>query len=238
MALYAIADLHLPLGINKPMEKFGAAWSNYVERLYDNWQTVIKPGDTVVIPGDFSWATYLEQSIKDFEYLNELNGKKILVKGNHDYWWSTMNKLKKFIESNGFKNIEFMHNNVFIYDDIALCGTRGWIHPEWDGFSGEDRKIFNREIERMRISLKCAEKLIESRECIQIYAFMHYPPVPMSAKDNEMSELLRTYNVKKVIYGHLHGLAHRNAVSGEHNGIEYSLVSADYLQFVPKKIRD
>ena len=238
MALYAIADLHLPLGIDKPMDKFGSLWSNYVERLCDNWQTVVKSGDTVVIPGDFSWATYLEQSKRDFEYLNALNGRKILIKGNHDYWWTTMNKLKNFIADNDFNNIEFMQNNASVYEDIALCGTRGWLHPAWDGFTQEDRKIFDRETARMRLSLDSAAEYVKNGKCASIYAFMHYPPMSSRAESNEMTDLLKEYNVKKVFYGHLHGAAHRNAVSGEHEGIEYRLISADYLQFVPRKIAD
>ena len=153
MALYAIADLHLPLGIDKPMDIFGSAWENYVERLADNWQSSVKNDDTVILAGDFSWATYLEQSTKDFEYLHSLNGKKILLKGNHDYWWTTMNKLKEFTEKNNFSDITFMQNNSFKYEDIAICGTRGWIHPAWDNFGAEDRKIFDREVLRLELSL-------------------------------------------------------------------------------------
>lgn len=232
MALYAIADLHLPLGIDKPMDVFGSSWNNYVERLSDNWQMIVGENDTVVMPGDFSWATYLEQSYKDFEFLNKLNGRKIISKGNHDYWWTTMNKLKEFVAANNFKNIYFMHNNFFEYEDKIICGTRGWIHPAWDNFTAEDRKIFNREVIRMELSLNNAP---QDRE---IYAFTHYPPTSVMGESNEFVEVLKKYNVKKAIYGHLHGMAHRNAVSGRHDGIEYQLVSADYLQFCPRKIAD
>ena len=138
MSLYVMADLHLPLGINKPMDIFGHAWTNYVERIRENWQHVVKDGDTVVIPGDFSWATYLEESKKDFEFLCELSGRKILIKGNHDYWWSTMSKLNAFVKDNGFNDVHFMQNNTFVYNDIVLCGSRGWLHPSWDGFSAKD----------------------------------------------------------------------------------------------------
>ena len=238
MGLYAIADLHLPLGIDKPMDVFGSAWANYVERLKDNWQSVVKEGDTVVLPGDFSWATYLEQSKKDFEYLSNLNGRKILSKGNHDYWWTTMNKLKNFISDNGFCDIEFMHNNAYIYNNIAICGTRGWIHPAWDGFSTDDRKFFDREVERMKLSLEAGKRYVDSGECSEIYAFLHYPPMSISGEGNEMTKLFSEYGVKKVFYGHLHGRARNNAVSGEHDGILYTLVSADHLQFMPLKIAD
>lgn len=238
MSLYVMADLHLPLGINKPMDIFGHAWTNYVERIRENWQHVVKDGDTVVIPGDFSWATYLEESKKDFEFLCELSGRKILIKGNHDYWWSTMSKLNAFVKDNGFNDVHFMQNNTFVYNDIVLCGSRGWLHPSWDGFSAKDRKIFDREVLRMELSLKEARKHIMNGEAKEIYVFTHYPPTSVTGEDNELTMLLREYGVKKVMYGHLHGMAHKNAVSGEYNGMQYMLISADYLQFMPKKILD
>lgn len=232
MALYAIADLHLPLGIDKPMDIFGKAWENYVERLSDNWQSKIKDGDTVVLAGDFSWATYLEQSVRDFEYLNKLNGRKILLKGNHDYWWTTMNKLKEFTAENGFDSISFLQNNSFMYEDIAICGTRGWIHPAWDNFGADDRKIFDREVQRLELSLKSAA------DCREIYVFTHYPPMSSSREDNEFTEMMKKYTVKKCIYGHLHAASHRNAVEGLVDGIEYMLVSGDYVGFDPIKLCD
>lgn len=232
MALYTIADLHLPLGIDKPMDIFGKAWENYVERLADNWQSVVKQEDTVVIPGDFSWATYLEQSVKDFEYLDKLNGKKILLKGNHDYWWTTMNKLSEFVVKNEFKNINFLQNNSFMYENIAICGTRGWIHPAWANFNEDDRKIFDREVLRLELSLNNA------KECREIYVFTHYPPMSTALESNPFTEMMEKYPVTKCIYGHLHSASHRNAVEGNVNGIEYKLVSGDYIAFNPLKIHD
>lgn len=232
MALYTIADLHLPLGIDKPMDIFGKVWENYVERLADNWQSVVKENDVIVLPGDFSWATYLEQSVKDFEYLHKLNGKKILLKGNHDYWWTTMNKLREFTAECGFDDIEFLQNNSFMYEDIAICGTRGWINPGWDNFGSEDRKIFDREVLRLELSLNSV------KECNEIYVFTHYPPMPVSLKENEFVQMMKKYPVTKCIYGHLHAAAHRNAVEGIINGIEYKLVSGDYLGFDPIKLHD
>ena len=123
MALYAIADLHLPLGIDKPMDIFGKKWQNYVERLKENWQRIVKEDDVVVIPGDFSWATYLEEATKDFEFLHSLNGKKLILKGNHDYWWTTKAKLDKFVQEHGFDDIEFIHNNSYMYENTAICGS-------------------------------------------------------------------------------------------------------------------
>lgn len=230
MALYTIADLHLPLGIDKPMDIFGASWSGYVEKLADNWQTMIKPGDTVVLPGDFSWATYLEQSYKDFEFLHKLNGRKILLKGNHDYWWTTLNKLRTFITDNGFSDIEFMHNNSYSYENIAICGTRGWLNPSWESFSADDKKIFDREVQRLELSLKTAGERGE------IYVFTHYPPISVQRDENDFTKMMKKYGVKRCFYGHLHGAAHKSAVEGEIDGIEYSLTAADYLRFRPMRI--
>lgn len=232
MALYTISDLHLPLGIDKPMDIFGKAWENYVERLADNWQSSVGEDDTVVLGGDFSWATYLEQSLKDFEYLHKLNGRKILLKGNHDYWWTTMNKLREFTEQNGFSDVEFLQNNFYKYGDIAICGTRGWIHPAWDGFSAEDRKIFDREVLRLELSLQSV------KDCREIYVFTHYPPMSAQGEGNDFTAMMNKYSVTKCIYGHLHAASHKNAVEGVIDGIEYKLVSGDYLQFQPYKLLD
>lgn len=232
MALYTIADLHLPLGIDKPMDVFGGAWTGYVERLEYNWQRKIKEGDTVVLPGDFSWATYLEQSERDFEFLNRLNGRKILLKGNHDYWWTTMNKLVSFAAGRGFCGIEFLQNNSFIYGNTAICGTRGWVNPSSDGFGVDDKKIYDREVMRLELSLKTA------KNCGEIYVFTHYPPLSVQRTENDFTRMMRSYGVTKCFYGHLHSASHKNAVNDVVNGIEYKLVSADYLQFDPLLIKE
>lgn len=231
MALYAISDLHLPLGVDKPMNKFGAAWDNYVERLADNWQSVVGAGDTVVMPGDFSWATYLEQSERDFNFLNALNGRKILLKGNHDYWWTTMSRLNKFAAKLGLRNIFFLQNNSYMYENTALCGSRGWIHPAWEGFGAEDGKIFNRECARMELSLKSG-----AADAEEIIMFSHYPPRSAALEDNALTELIEKYGARRVVYGHLHGAAHRGALNGVYGSTEYSLVSADFLKFKPRLI--
>ncbi len=232
MALFAIGDLHLPLGVDKPMSVFGGKWDNYVEKIADNWQSLVRQRDTVVLVGDFSWATYLEQSYKDFEFLNRLNGKKIMVKGNHDYWWSTLNKLKKFIADSGFSDIDFLQNNHFAYGDTAICGTRGWMYPKWDGASAEDERIFAREVLRLGLSLKSAENARE------IYVFSHFPPMSVQREENAFTELMEAGNVSKCVYGHLHAHAHRNAVNAVVRNIEYMLVSGDYTEFNPVKISD
>lgn len=231
MALYAIADLHLPLGIDKPMNIFGKIWENYVSRLEENWQKTVSKEDTVVLAGDFSWATYLEESKKDFEFLNNLNGRKIMLKGNHDYWWGTLNKLNEFLADNGFSEIEFLQNNSFSYEDISICGSRGWTLPELKG-STEDLKIYQRELLRLELSLKSA------KNPEKIFVFTHFPPVMRDFCENEITELLKRYNVKKAIYGHIHSSGIKNAFEGVLDGVEYSLVSADYREFIPVKIAD
>ena len=231
MALYAIADLHLPLGIDKPMDIFGKNWENYVERLEQNWQNTVSDGDTVVLAGDFSWATYLEESKKDFEFLERLNGRKILLKGNHDYWWSTMGKMQNFLSENGFSDIELLQNNSFTYGDISICGTRGWTVPQL-GKTEEDKKIYARELIRAELSLKSA------KNPENIIMFTHFPTVMKDFRENEMTELLRKYGVKRSVFGHIHYSGVKNAFEGAENGIEYTLVSADYREFMPVKLAD
>ena len=234
MALYTISDLHLPIGIDKPMDIFGGKWNNYVERIEKNWQSIINNNDWVILPGDFSWATYLDQSIPDFEFLHRLNGFKIISKGNHDYWWSTMSKMNKFLENNSFDSIKFMHNNSFIYKNKGICGTRGWNYIGFGTGTDEDIKIYEREAVRLELSIQsCLNKNPE-----EIIVFFHYPPVSVDCTDNEFTKIMKKYNVKRCIYGHLHGQGHKNAMSGEIEGIKYMLVSCDYTDFVPVKLCD
>ena len=233
MSLYAIADLHLPLGVDKPMNIFGRAWDRYVERLEENWRERISPEDTVVLPGDFSWATYLDESERDFAFLASLPGKKYLVKGNHDYWWTTLNKMNNFLKDKGFSDIAFLQNCAVLYKDIALCGTRGWIHPQWEGFSEEDKRLYDREVLRLEASLKAAKELSE-----RIFVFTHYPPLGTEGAANAFVEKMQEYGVERCIYGHLHGASHRRALIGERDGIRYDLASGDYLQFMPMRLED
>lgn len=234
MSLYAIADLHLPLGVDKPMNIFGRAWDNYVERLHENWQSVVKPEDTVILPGDFSWATYLEQSERDFEFLNGLNGKKYLVKGNHDYWWTTLKKMREFFSEHGFENIDFLQNNTAVYKDIHICGTRGWIHPNWEGFNQNDKRLHEREVLRLEASLTEARK----QDAKRIFVFTHYPPMGQEAMPNAFTDKMREFGVERCIYGHLHAASHRRALLGVVDGIKYNLVSGDYLGFMPLKLEE
>ena len=223
MALYAIGDPHLSLGTDKPMDVFGAVWENYVDKLREGFREV-GPEDTVVLCGDLSWGMSLEQSERDFAFLNGLPGKKLLLKGNHDYWWTTAAKMERFFAQKEFTTFRLLHNNCHVYGDIALCGTRGWFFEETG-----DQKVFHRELIRLETSLKAAGE----REKL---CFLHYPPCYQGYACKEIMELLERYRVRACYYGHLHGGSHRLAVEGKYGAVEYYLVSADYLDFRPKKI--
>ena len=231
MALFAISDLHLPLGVDKPMDIFGKNWANYVERLKENWISVVSEEDTVVMPGDFSWATYIEESKADFEFLCNLPGKKIILKGNHDYWWTTMNKLNEFVKDNGYDNVFFLQNNSFEYGDISICGTRGWQTPQ-PSLSVEDKKIYDREVLRLELSIKSA------KNPDNIIVFTHFPPILKDYRENAMVDMLNKYNIKECIFGHIHSQGIKNVIEGDVAGINYSLVSCDYREFIPVKIKD
>ena len=232
MSVYTISDLHLPLGIDKPMDVFGTVWENYTEKLRENWQTAVSEDDTVVIGGDFCWATYIEQAYKDFEFLSVLPGKKVILKGNHDYWWTTKKKMDEFLQANKFNNIDFLQNNSYIVKaggrDIGICGTRGWSMPNAKDY---DAAIFSREVQRLELSIQSAADKAD-----EIIVFMHYPPVSSDYLTTGFTEVMNRYGIKKCIYGHLHAKAHSFALQGDVNGIEYTLVSADYMNFMPLKI--
>ena len=184
------------------------------------------------MPGDFSWAMYIGDSKKDFEFIERLNGKKILLKGNHDYWWETYNKMSKFLALNNYSTVSILHNNSYMYNKIALCGNRGWIFSQ--NMSGEDKQIYDRELGRLKLSIENALK--ENPE--QIYVFTHYPPITNTDMVTPVTEILRDYGVEKCFYGHLHANSHKTAVQGIIEGIEYKLVSSDYLGFMPYKITE
>ncbi len=224
MALYAIGDLHLCLGAAKPMDIFGGAWVGYMDKLKKGL-SVVKPDDTVVLLGDLSWALGLSEATTDFAWINEIPGRKIILKGNHDYWWSTAAKFYKFCEVNGFSNQFILNNNHYEYDGWAICGTRGWFFEEER--SGEhDEKVFKRELIRLETSLQSAGDLPK-------IVFLHYPPKYKGYECPEILSLLKKYGVRRCFYGHLHGASHGLAVEGLWDGIEYRLVSADKLNFTP-----
>ncbi len=219
MAIFAMSDLHLPLGINKPMDVFGAGWENYVARIEENWKKIVTKDDTVLIGGDVSWATYLEEALPDFQFIQNLPGRKIISKGNHDYWWTTASKLSTFLEENHLDTITFLHNNSVLADGYAICACRGWRSPFEQGFTEADKKIYEREMIRLTLSLKAGEKIAKQR-----IVMMHYPP------DVGFSDILSEFNVEYCVFGHLHG---KNAWDKFPQSTRDILVSADYLQFMP-----
>lgn len=229
MAIYVISDLHLSFGVNKPMDIFGDKWKGYEEKIKQDWYSKVGSDDWVIIAGDFSWATYLEESIKDFEYLNSLPGKKILLKGNHDYWWETVTKMNKFLKDNNFENIYFLHNNCIETEEYLICGTRYWAEEE----DQPNEKIFNREIERAKISLKQANNINEERKLSgkdekKVIMVTHYPP------DNKIIEAVKEFDIKAWIYAHIHSNYEESKV--KINGIKTYLTSCDYLEFKLKKL--
>ncbi len=226
MALYAIGDTHLSLASKKPMDVFGGAWQGYVEKLQTGWAG-ITDADTVVLCGDISWGMSLAESKEDFAFLQALPGQKIILKGNHDYWWTTAAKMERFFTENGFYKLKILHNNCHLYGDIALCGTRGWFFEE--DMKPQNQKVFHRELMRLEASLKTAG----TREK---YCFLHYPPRYQGYCCEPILDLLEAYQVKRCYYGHLHGASHRLAIQGEHKQVEYRLIAADYLNFCPEKI--
>jgi uncharacterized protein len=233
MAIFAISDLHLALSVYKPMDVFGGRWNNYMEKLKTEWERCVTGNDTVIVPGDISWATYIEQAFEDFNLINSLPGMKIISKGNHDYWWTTLKKLEKYVEENDFRTIKFMHNNNYKIEETYICGTRGWICPGEDKFSAEDSKIFSREVQRLELSLKSTEK----GGAEDILVAMHYPPFNPRGEKSDFVEIMNSYGVKTCIYGHLHGESCKNAVEGNVEGIDFICVSADSLNFKPLKLK-
>ena len=227
MALYAIGDLHLCLGAPKPMDVFGGAWVGYMDKLKEGL-SVIGPEDTTVLLGDLSWALDLPSSAADFAWIDEIPGRKIILKGNHDYWWSTAAKFRKFCDENGFRDMELLNNNFFEYGDFAICGTRGWFFEE-ERSGQHDEKVFKRELLRLEASLKAAGER-------QKLVFLHYPPRYKGYECSEILGLLEQYQVRRCFYGHLHGGSHKLAMEGLWDGVEFRLVAADYLGFKPYKV--
>ena len=228
MALYAIGDLHLALGRDKPMNVFGDVWENHTEKLKQGFSK-LNDDDVCVLCGDLSWSMGLEDALEDFLFIDSLPGRKIILKGNHDYWWSTASKAKKFFAAHGIGTIEILNNNSFEYGDHAVCGTRGWFYEEETG-DGHDRKIMLREVGRLKTSLESAgdrKKLV----------FLHYPPVFLRYRCEEILALLREYEVPLCCYGHIHGKGCRMSFNGRLGDTEFRLVSADHLGFEPMEIK-
>ena len=224
MALYAIGDLHLCLGAPKPMDIFGGAWTGYMDKLREGLSE-IQPEDTTVLLGDLSWALGLEEAQADFSWIANIPGRKIILKGNHDYWWCTAKKFYDFCQKNSFENLHLLNNNHFEYNGIAICGTRGWFFEEERG-TQHDEKVFKRELLRLEASLLSAGDLPKM-------VFLHYPPRYKGYTCEPILELLERYGVSRCFYGHLHGASHGLAMEGLWDGIDFHLVSADKLDFKP-----
>lgn len=228
MSLFAIADLHLSLNGEKPMDVF-RGWQDYVQRLEENWRREVKEGDTVVVAGDISWAMKLEDTLQDLQFLHSLPGEKILLKGNHDYWWSTRSKIDQFLAANGFTDMKVLFNCAYLVEGKALCGTRGWLY---NSETAEDKKIVAREAGRLSMSMAEAKKLVG-----EMVAFLHYPPVYDDMECREILELLAENQIQHCYFGHIHGQnAAQKALVGEYKGVQMHLISADYVQFCPVKV--
>ncbi len=228
MALYAIGDLHLSMASDKPMDVFGIRWENHADKLREGFSALAED-DVCVLCGDLSWGMSIADCLEDFRFIASLPGKKIVLKGNHDYWWTTRAKAERFFAENGIVNIEILNNNSVMYDEkTAVCGTRGWFYEEETG-AAHDKKIMERELGRLETSLKAAgdaEKL----------CFLHYPPLFRDYICREMLDLLSRYGVRRCFYGHIHGAGHKFAVEGLNGGVDYRLVCADYVDFRPVRV--
>lgn len=228
MSLFAIADTHLSLGTDKPMDIF-KGWSGYVERLEENWESSVTDSDTVVIAGDISWGMSLEGALEDFRFIDALPGQKIILKGNHDYWWTTMRKMETFLSENGIKTISFLHNNTITVGDVAVCGSRGWF---FDAEESADKKVLLREAGRLRTSVNLAKET-----GLEPIVFLHYPPVTQNMVCEEIYNVLLETDIKRCYYGHLHGPSMTRSVNSVRDGIEFALISCDFLAFAPKLVQ-
>ena len=232
MSIYTIGDLHLSFGTDKPMDIFG--WGNHSEKIKKDWLEKVNKSDTVIIPGDFSWAMQLEEAYKDFEFVNNLPGKKIISKGNHDYWWNTITKMEKYINENNFETINFLQNNSYLVENKIIVGTRGWATNAWN--SETNYKILKRENDRLKLGIQYGLK--DFGEDKEIIAFLHYPPFYKEPIPDEINfiKTMNDNNIHRCFYGHLHGESHKDALEGKINGIDFKLVSCDYLDFKLKRL--
>lgn len=229
MSLFAIADTHLSLGTDKPMDIF-KGWSGYVDKLRENWESTVSDSDTVVIAGDISWGMSLEGALDDFRFIDSLPGQKIILKGNHDYWWTTMRKMDTFLNQNDMNTIRFLHNNTITVGDIAVCGSRGWF---FDAEESADNKVLLREAGRLRTSINLAKET-----GLEPVVFLHYPPITQNMVCEEIYNVLLETGIKRCYYGHLHGPSMTRSINSVRDGIEFALISCDFLAFAPKLVEN
>lgn len=229
MSLYVIGDLHLCFSDPEKTMGIFAGWENYQERIRENWLNTVNPEDTVVLAGDISWGMSMHQAVPDFRFINELTGQKIVLKGNHDYWWGTLKKMQDFLTSSGFDTIKILHNNHYAYGDYGICGTRGWVNmPD----ETQDEKVLKREVQRLETSIKSAVSA-----GLEPIVFMHYPPIFANNFNYDILQILYRYNIKDCYYGHIHGRqAHELCITNTYDDVNFHLISGDYLQFVPEKV--
>ena len=229
MSLFVLGDLHLSLGEDKPMDVF-SGWNDHIERLENNWRRLVNDNDTVVLAGDISWAMKLEDTVTDFRFIHSLPGKKLILKGNHDYWWSTKRKMDALLEENGFDSVSILFNNAYLVEGYSVCGTRGWF---LENDTPEDIKVLNREVGRLKASLEAGKQLGG-----ELAAFLHYPPYYRGIECKEIMDVLVEYGIKKCYYGHIHGRQNfKLAFEGEYKGIDFKLISCDRVQFTPVLVR-
>lgn len=229
MSLFAIADTHLSLGTDKPMDIF-KGWSGYVDKLKENWESAVTDSDTVVIAGDISWGMSLEGALEDFRFIDSLPGQKIILKGNHDYWWTTMKKMDTFLSQHDIKTIRFLHNNTLTVGNIAVCGSRGWF---FDAEESADNKVLLREAGRLRTSINLAKET-----GLEPVVFLHYPPITQNMVCKEIYNVLLETGIKRCYYGHLHGPSMTRSINSVRDGIEFALISCDFLAFAPKMVQN
>lgn len=225
--IYAIGDLHLDHSKEKPMDIFGENWIDHEEKIIENWKKKIDDEDLVLIPGDISWALRLEEAAFDLELIHNLPGKKVFIKGNHDYWWQSLNKINKL----GFESLYFIQNTSYIYEGIGIAGTRGWRSRDSEDFTDSDEKVYRRELMRLEMSLESMKEDVDKKIVI-----MHYPPFDYDSSPSEFVDIMEKYNVDICLYGHLHAEGHRHIVEGNIRGIDFHCVSSDYIEFNPKLI--
>ena len=238
MSIYALADLHLSLSNpEKSMELFGHQWAGYIDRIVEGWTATVKPEDTVLIPGDISWATYIDKADEDFSFIASLPGRKLLSRGNHDYWWTTMKKLDEYFEAHSFPGMELVRTNVVEAEDCLISGTRGWMTEAGKSEDPEKKKIYDREILRLKL---CAEELkkADSGHSKTHILMIHYPPVTSQQEHTGFSEIIAEAGIDICVYGHLHGRSHKFIREGEIDGCRYICASSDYLGFKPVLVRE
>ncbi len=233
MSVFMLSDTHLSLGADKPMDVFGAKWENHIEKIEKNWNSTVTQSDTVIIPGDISWGMGLDSSKDDLKFINRLNGKKIIGKGNHDYWWQTMKKLNEFKKELSLDTVEFLFNNAYAVENFIIAGTRGWMLAE--NYGEDDAKIVSREAGRLRLSLQNAKKLQETNKDSEIVVFLHYPPSFNGIVSRQLVDVMNEFGVKRCFYGHIHSV-NPELLDRKADSIDIYCISADLIGFKPMKL--